>query len=262
MRIKKIIKTAISIALVNLLIAFVISISAKPLNNTLSDSELFDSYLSTLYENLQVPEKGSKPGYYLFKRGVIGYYNILANGKIIENQKLTLIDFRLSSKLKRMWIIDMKENKVLYHRLVAHGKNTGNEYAEYFSNIKNSNQSSLGYYLTGEKYYGKHGLSLRLDGLEKGFNDLARSRAIVIHSANYVNKEFVQNTGRLGRSFGCPAIAPNQHKEIITGLANKSVLFIYYPKPKYEAGTLLNNELKAANYYIKQQQSNLANITN
>jgi hypothetical protein len=250
------------LAVIYLMTATMASTSAKSLDEYPEEVVLFDSYLRGLYENLQMPENSSKPSYYLFKRGLIGYYNILANGKAIVNKKLTLIDFRISSQFKRMWIIDMEENKVLYHRLVAHGKNTGMEYAESFSNIKNSNQSSLGFYLTGENYYGKHGLSLRLDGIETGFNDLARPRAIVIHSANYVNKDFIKHNGRLGRSFGCPAIALNQHEEIIKGLAEKSVLFIYYPKPKYETGTLLSNEQKAAAYYIKHQKSYMASITN
>jgi hypothetical protein len=189
-----------------------------------------------------------KPPFDLYERGLIGYLNILYHGTTINNEKLTLIDFRLSSAIKRMWIIDMNANKVLYHRLVAHGKNTGEDYATAFSNIKNSNQSSLGFYLTGENYIGKHGLSLRLDGIEQGFNDMARDRAIVMHSAHYVDKEFVKNNGRLGRSFGCPAIALPNHTEIITALAEQSVLFIYYPKVKYEEGTQLNNRHKAEHY--------------
>jgi hypothetical protein len=260
MKIKLILSTKL-LNIIYLMIILLSSTSAKLSEENPEEVAIFDSYLSGLFENLQIPENSSKPTYDLFKRGVVGYYNLLANGKIIENKKLTLIDFRISSKFKRMWIIDMAENKVLFHRLVAHGKNTGSEYAESFSNTKNSNQSSLGFYITGENYYGKHGLSLRLDGVEKGFNDLARSRAIVMHSAPYVHKDFINNYGRLGRSFGCPAIALNQHEEIIKGLAEKSVLFIYYPKPKYEKGTLLNNEQKAANYYIKLQESQLAITT-
>ena len=148
-----------------------------------------------------------------------------------------------------MWVIDLKTNKVLYYRLVAHGKNTGEEYAKNFSNIKNSNKSSVGFYLTGENYYGKHGLSLRLDGMEPGFNDKARDRAIVMHSAAYVSKDFSKNIGRLGRSFGCPAIAMKDHKEIIKGLAERSLLFIYYPLDEYLAKTKLSNFQIAEEYF-------------
>lgn len=210
----------------------------------------FQSFIAESYAKMKVSEL-SKPPYDLYERGMIGYMNLLASGKRIENQKITLIDFRISSTEKRMWIIDIENNQLLFHRLVAHGKNTGEDYAESFSNIKNSNQSSLGFYLTGENYVGKHGLSLRLDGMEPGFNDKARARAIVMHSAKYVDKTFAKNYGRLGRSFGCPAIALPEYKEIIKGLANKSVLFIYYPKPKYEAESNLNDREKAENYFMQ-----------
>lgn len=216
---------------------------------------VLDQFITDKYDQLLPTEEGGKPPLDLFERGVIGYLDILADGIKINNDKLTLIDFRMSSQKKRMWIIDMKRNEVLYYRLVAHGKNTGDDFAKVFSNIRNSNQSSLGFYLTGENYYGKHGLSLRLDGIELGFNDQARSRAIVMHSANYVHKDFIKNYGRLGRSFGCPAIAVNQHREIIQGLAEQSVLFIYYPKEKYELGTQFNDRLKAEAYLFKSTKN-------
>ena len=215
-------------------------------------NSLVEDYILQQYHTLTVLEK-SKPAFDLYQKGMIGYYNLLATGKKIPNEKLTLVDFRLSSNVKRMWVIDLKSNKVLYYRLVAHGKNTGGEYAKSFSNIRNSNQSSLGFYLTGENYYGKHGLSLRLDGMESGFNDKARERAIVMHSANYVSKDFSKKVGRLGRSFGCPAIALKDHKEIIRGLANKSVLFIYYPLDSYNRQTTLQDVDKANDYYTSHQ---------
>lgn len=205
------------------------------------------------YDQL-IPLDGSKPSFDLYERGMIGYINMKADGKKIDNKKITLIDFRLSSKVKRMWIIDLKDNKVLNHRLVSHGKNTGEEYAKNFSNIKNSNQSSLGFYITGENYIGKHGLSMRLDGQESGFNDKARIRAIVMHSANYVSKDFAKSYGRLGRSFGCPAIANDGHKEIIKKLANKSVLFIYAGIKEYDEKTKLNDREKALKY-IKNNET-------
>ncbi|WMN11126.1 murein L,D-transpeptidase catalytic domain family protein [Marivirga salinae] len=210
--------------------------------------ETLESFLNESYAKMKLSGL-SRPPFDLYERGMIGYMNLLASGKRIDNQKITLIDFRISSKEKRLWIIDVEKNELLYYRLVAHGKNTGEDYAKAFSNIKNSNQSSLGFYLTGENYIGKHGFSLRLDGMESGFNDLARERAIVMHSAKYVDKDFAKYNGRLGRSFGCPAIALPQHREIIQGLANRSVLFIYYPKPKYEEGTQLNNKEKAEIYF-------------
>lgn len=211
-------------------------------------SNNFQSFITQQYQTL-TPLEGSKPAFDIYEKGIIGYYNLLAEGKSISNSKLTLIDFRLSSNKKRMWVIDLMTNKVLYYRLVAHGKNTGEEFAKNFSNVKNSNKSSVGFYLTGENYYGKHGLSLRLDGMEPGFNDKARDRAIVMHSAAYVSKDFSKNMGRLGRSFGCPAIAMKDHKEIIKGLAERSLLFIYYPLDDYLTRTRLNNFQIAEEYY-------------
>lgn len=223
----------------------------SPTNNLLED------FILTQYESLQSLEN-SKPAYDVYHRGYVGYLNLLADGKQVKTGKLTLIDFRLSSNKKRMWVIDLASNKVLYYRLVAHGKNTGEEYAQNFSNITNSNQSSVGFYLTGENYYGKHGLSLRLDGMEHGFNDKARSRAIVMHSAAYVSKDFTKNVGRLGRSFGCPAIAMKDHKEIIKGLANQSVLFIFYPLKEYQEKTLYYDLEKASTFYEHQLLTSLA----
>lgn len=210
-------------------------------------SAILEDYLSKNYAALQ-PLKGSKPPYDIYERGLIGYLNLKAEGKKIGNQKLTLIDFRISANQKRMWVIDLADNKILYHRLVSHGKNSGSEYAKTFSNVKNSNTSSLGFYLTGENYIGKHGLSLRLDGVETGFNDRARDRAIVLHGAAYVSNDFIKRNGRLGRSFGCPAIGLNNHKEIIRGLANQSVLFIYHPTESYEITTKYKDRVKAEEY--------------
>jgi len=141
---------------------------------------------------------------------------------------LSIIDFTMPSTEKRFWIIDLERGIVLHHTLVAHGKNSGELYASRFSNTPNSNQSSLGLYVTGQTYVGKNGLSLKLHGLEPGVNDRAEERAIVIHSAEYVSERFIKQNGRLGRSFGCPAIPVENHKEIINTLANGSCLYIHY----------------------------------
>jgi hypothetical protein len=130
---------------------------------------------------------------------------------------------------------------VIFQDYVAHGKNTGNLMAEKFSNRPFSNQSSLGFFQTAETYHGKHGLSLRLDGLEKGINDKARQRAIVIHSAKYAEESFIKKYGRLGRSFGCPALPAGNYYEIIELIKGGTLLFIYYPQPGYlENSSVLN----------------------
>ena len=135
----------------------------------------------------------------------------------------------MSSKKQRLWVIDLKNNIILFQSLVAHGRNSGNEFAGKFSNNPQSYQSSLGFYATGETYYGKHGYSLRLDGLEKEINNNARKRAIVIHGADYVSENFIKQNGRLGRSLGCPSLPMNISKEIIDTIKNKSGLFVYHP---------------------------------
>lgn len=142
---------------------------------------------------------------------------------------ITLIDFSLPSTQKRLWVIDLSTTTILAESYVAHGKNSGVTNAEKFSNRPNSYQSSLGFYKTGKTYYGKHGYSLRLYGLEKNINDLAFQRAIVMHPASYATEQFIEEHGRLGRSFGCPALPPDVSQKIIDYIKDESLLFIYHP---------------------------------
>lgn len=174
----------------------------------------------------------SLPKFDSFLAAFEGYEQLKSQGKIV-NEVLTVIDFSLSSKEERMWVIDMKAQRIIFQSLVAHGRNSGFEFATNFSNISESYKSSLGFYLTGEVYHGKHGISLRLDGLEEGINDNARNRAVVIHGADYVSKSFINKTGRLGRSQGCPAVPYEIHKELIDTIKNKSCIFIYHPSRNY-----------------------------
>jgi L,D-transpeptidase catalytic domain len=145
----------------------------------------------------------------------------------LKSPILTVIDFSLPSTEKRLWVIDPAKGLILHHTVVAHGRNSGELLAKTFSNQPESFQSSLGFYKTAETYQGKHGYSLRLDGLEKGFNDQARNRAIVIHGADYAKEEFAKTTGRLGRSLGCPALPPELSEKVIDLIKDGSLLFIY-----------------------------------
>jgi hypothetical protein len=185
----------------------------------------------SLYETIQVG-KYSLPNYESFTKAFEGFEQLKFQGKI-ENEFLTIIDFSLSSTQERMWVIDMQSKMVVLQTLVAHGKNSGEEFANKFSNISESFQSSLGFYITGETYSGKHGLSLRLDGVEYGINDKARDRAVVIHGADYVSNSFAQKHGRLGRSQGCPAVAKEINEKLINTIKDKSCLFIYHPSRSY-----------------------------
>jgi hypothetical protein len=186
-----------------------------------------DTNEEIVYNNLQA-NQFTLPKLESFTEALKGFYRLKEKGLISKNI-LTLIDFSMSSNSKRLWVIDLTTNTIMYNSLVAHGRNTGDEFAKSFSNSAQSYKSSLGFYATGEIYNGKHGKSLRLDGLEKGINSNARKRAVVIHGAHYVSDTFIKSNKRLGRSLGCPAIPMKLSSEIIQTIKDKSCLFIYFP---------------------------------
>lgn len=195
-----------------------------------SDVEILTSSLLLHLEETGIPA----PSPEALDIGISGYFKLVHSGKIQEEKPLTIIDFSLPSSEKRLWTFDPVNGKVLHHSWVSHGRNSGNVMARKFSNVNSSYMSSLGFYVTAETYSGKHGYSLRLDGLEKGFNDQARKRAIVIHGADYANPDFIQTTGRLGRSLGCPALPTKLSKAIIDSIKENSCLFIYADDADYK----------------------------
>lgn len=200
---------------------------------TLSTEVKVETVYSGLHaNNLALPKIES------FSEALKGFYLLKEKG-LIQKDILTLVDFSLSSNVKRLWVIDLATNTILYNSLVAHGRNTGEEFATSFSNDASSFKSSLGFYATGEIYMGKHGQSLKLDGLEKGVNDKARERGVVMHAADYVSDTFIKSNKRLGRSQGCPAIPVEFTAEIINTIKNKSCLFIYHPSRNYANVTKL-----------------------
>ncbi len=218
------------------LVAEVITIADKE-----ADEKAAELYLQSVYNEIGCVTE--KPSYGIFRKAMIGFYNLRKEDKLNPLQDiLTIVDFSLSSNKERLWVIDLKQQKVLFHTLVAHGKNTGNEFAAKFSDTPDSFMSSIGFYVTGETYFGKHGLSLRLDGMEKNYNANARERAVVMHGADYVSKDFIKQAGRLGRSLGCPAVPVALHKDIIGALANKTCLFIYHPNKQYDVDSSLKDE--------------------
>lgn len=188
--------------------------------------------IKDLYSSLKV-NSFTMPKMEVFSKAVTGYIQLKERG-VVQKDVLTIVDFSLSSTQKRLWVIDMVTNTVLLQSVVSHGRNSGEEFANSFSNEVNSNKSSLGFYTTGETYNGKHGLSLKLDGLEFGINHNARNRAVVMHGADYAAESIIKLQGRLGRSQGCPAVPFAIHKEIINLIKNKSCLFIYHPSRTYE----------------------------
>ena len=168
-----------------------------------------------------------------FALALKGYQKLKQLGKISNQRYLTIADMSMASSHPRLYIIDMEKQELLLQTFVAHGKNSGLLFAEQFSNLVGSFKSSLGFYITGKPYQGKHGQSLVLKGVESGINDKAEERAIVLHGAEYANQGFVNQQGYLGRSLGCPAVPSSQVKEIIQAIQGASCLFVYAPNKQY-----------------------------
>ena len=164
----------------------------------------------------------------------------LRKSNLVQSNILSIIDFTQSSTSKRLFVVDLDNGLLLFNTLVAHGKRTGEEWARSFSNSPRSNKSSVGFYVTGQTYNGSNGYSLKLMGMEKGFNSNAYQRAIVVHGADYVNEEYIESQGYIGRSQGCPALMPELSRPIINTIKEGSCLFVYYPLPLYlKRSTLL-----------------------
>ncbi len=198
----------------------------KPANST-----------ADIYETLHLQQLGLSIE--AFTQGVEGYNSLLVSGRLANSNVLSIIDFSKPSASKRLFVIDMKNGKLLFNTYVAHGRNSGREMAKEFSNDAESNKSSLGFFLTGDTYLGKHGFSLRLLGEEKGINDNANSRAIVMHSAAYVSEEAIRMQGFAGRSLGCPALPEALNKPIIEKIKNGSCLFLYSPDRYYASHSVI-----------------------
>ncbi len=184
-------------------------------------------FLKSVYDSLHLNLKGlSKEAYDYAKKGM---ETLIAEGKLFNQSIISIIDFSQPSGKKRLFIIDLNNYKVLFNTLVAHGKNTGQEIANSFSNQNESFKSSPGFYITRETYQGKNGYSLKLEGVERGINDKAYERGIVMHGAEYVSDAFVNARGFIGRSHGCPAVPVQLNRPIINTIKEGTCLFIYHP---------------------------------
>jgi hypothetical protein len=184
-----------------------------------------------LYDKLNLDSLGLSTQAYLY--ALTGYEKLQNAGKFCGQHLLSIIDFTKPSSQKRLFIIDLQEEKILFNTYVAHGQNSGTLYAEKFSNKLSSFQSSLGFYETKETYIGKHGYSLQLNGLEKGINDKADERSIVVHGAAYVSEGMINMQGYIGRSWGCPAIPEKLSKPIIDKIKDGTCLFIFANDNQY-----------------------------
>lgn len=198
-----------------------------------SVSSVEESATSAIYENLDLGAKGLSRN--AFDYALIGFEKLKATGKVSNANILTIIDFTLPSSKKRLFVIDVKSFKLLFNSYVAHGQNSGKAMCDNFSNTNESLQSSIGFYITSGTYTGKNGFSMYLNGMEKGFNDNAYARSIVMHGADYATAGFVKARGYLGRSWGCPAVPPELNKPIIDKIKGGSCLFIYSDKKNYLA---------------------------
>lgn len=184
-------------------------------------------------------------GRVVFDYAMIGYNSLKAKGMLGNSQILSIIDFSAPSSKKRLYVLDMKNYRLLYHTYTSHGRNSGTVNTLYFSNEPESFKSSVGFYVTGGTYEGKHGYSLKLKGYESGFNDKAEERAIVMHSADYVSEALIKQQGYIGRSLGCPALAPAIYKEVIQKIKNRSCLFMYGNHGGYiENSRMLKQKIK------------------
>jgi hypothetical protein len=189
-----------------------------------------DSY-TVLYDDLQLDTLSLSRK--AFTYAIKGYSRLQAQGQLQNDNVISIIDFSIPSNKKRLFVIDMISGKLLYNTFVSHGRNSGKAVATRFSNRPGSFMSSLGFYITGGTYFGEHGYSLRLVGIEKGINDKALKRGIVMHSADYVEEDYIQQRGYSGRSEGCPAIPAEFQQQVIETIKDGSCLFLYSPNKFY-----------------------------
>lgn len=220
------------ICLVMFFVFFPLNAKCAPSQKELSNS------IQTLY---RTPELRNNIDYSVLQKAMTGYYNLKNSGLLKNERVLTIIDYNQPSVRKRLFVIDMDRNRLLASSLVAHGKNSGQNRALNFSNVPGSFKSSLGFFVTDRTYQGKHGYSLRLRGLERGINDNALMRNIVMHGANYVSTDFIRRHGRLGRSLGCPALPFSEYRRVIDLIKGGSCLFIYQGNENYVGRSNLLN---------------------
>jgi len=194
-------------------------------------SEEFEARVGKLYCDANLDEAGLSRE--AFEYAYIGYLRLLEQHRIQKSNVLTICDFSQSSRNRRLYVVDLESRQILLNTYVAHGRRSGGEFARSFSNRRSSHKSSLGFYVTEMTYTGKHGMALKMHGLEKGFNDKADRRNIVIHGSKYLGEDYLKSNRFSGRSFGCPAVPKDDVQELIEDLKGGSCFFIYHPTKKY-----------------------------
>jgi hypothetical protein len=231
-------------ALVALGMAFILSSCTPPIttcqaseSSTEEPAAAFEQYVQSLYETIELKKRGLDLD--LFRYALIGYFNLKRKAAIPKEGIISIIDFRKSCNENRFYVIDLSRQKVLYQTLVAHGRHSGDIYARYFSNKAGSLKSSLGFFVTGDTYEGEYGYSLYLYGLDEGFNDKAKARGIVVHGAHYVQRSFIKEYGKIGRSQGCPALPAGLHINIINTIMGGTCLLQFYDDKMYVQKSVL-----------------------
>lgn len=204
------------------------ALSAIPLST--ADNLSFSESKKFVYDSLQLEATGLTRE--VFEMALHGMEK-LKNANLLNSDILSIIDFSKSSTEKRLFVIDLDNYELLFNIWVAHGRNSGEALASSFSNKPRSKKSSLGFYVTGPAYQGSNGYSLKLVGVENGFNNNAFQRAIVVHGADYVNANYINSQGYIGRSQGCPAVAPQVSRPLINTIKEGTCLFIYHPSASY-----------------------------
>lgn len=211
----------------------------------------FEAGLHAVYDEINLATLGLR--YDVFRAAMVGYLNLQHTGQLDATRKLlTIVDFEQSSTQKRLYVVDLKQRKLLFNTLVAHGEGSGEDLANRFSNDSDSHMSSLGFFVTGETYQGRHGLSLYLQGQDEGYNSNAYARSVVMHGADYVSEEFIRENGRLGRSHGCPALPPELTEPIISLLKGGTCLFLYSPRSRFES-KFLDQQLAMQTYFANHR---------
>jgi hypothetical protein len=218
------------------LVAFVLPVSVLraggPVKTKSSAKAVaFAAEATALYQQFDLQEAGLTKK--AFEYALKGYYYLLEHHWLNKTNILSICDLSQSSRNRRLYVLDLEQKKILVNTYVAHGRNSGKEFASTFSNNPSSHKSSLGFYVTQGTYYGNNGLSLKIRGMERGFNDHAGGRNIVVHGSQYVGPDFLEMNQFCGRSYGCPAIPADESETVIDLIKEGSVLFIYHPTKRY-----------------------------
>lgn len=207
------------------------AVSTAPVLSSADIIDHFTSPIKSVYDSLHLDLSGLSRQAFVYAQK--GWQKLVRQGKVFNESVMAIVDFSQPSDRKRLYVLDMKNYKVLFNTLVAHGRNSGKERASSFSNKSGSYKSSPGFYVTQQTYFGSNGYSLKLNGIEKGINDKALKRAIVMHGANYVSDSYIESQGYIGRSEGCPAVPLHEADDIIDAIKNGTCLFVYAPNKLY-----------------------------